>query len=662
MKKTLWFLNRLSKMSFPEILYRVGHKFAEKQDKAWFRIAPPVYPRSPFLSLSPQFFDLQAVTSDELLKAQARLVIALGAMANGVLTNRLNIFGIYHDFGKKIDWHLDPKTGNRWPLAFWSEVDIRDGFKIGGPKFVWEVNRLYGLNILGMAYRLTGDEKYADKFFALLAEWLEANPYPYGVNWTSGIELGTRVANLIWGLSFLAGRKFSDTETELVNRFVWLHGRHLHRYPSKYSSNNNHAIAEAFALFLIGVFFPGFAESGKWRAFGQEVLDREGQRQILADGGSYEYTTTYLSFVFDFFLLYKLVCEKNGLPCAPAINDRLEHSCEFIHALMDEQGNVPNIGDQDSAVLVNFGLDNHENFQSILNTGAVLFNRPEFCRSNFPDFKTLALLGDMPRPTAEWNRQVEDQRKKRGGGRLFAESGLAVVRGEVGGREVVFVGNATPLGMPPLYAHGHLDALSFTLSAAGKDFLVDPGTYLYHSGGKWRRYFRSTAAHNTIRINETDMTEQVADFMFAKPYRITVHSLQEESGKLIWRAGHDAYLKLPVPVAHERQVAFAFAAGKIEIVDSLTGGGRFMVEMFFHFHPDCLVKLDRGTATIERGEDTLEISFDQRLEPKLFRGCHEPLLGWYSKAFNHLQETTTIVCRGQFDSDLELLTTMQLKF
>lgn len=658
MKSLCWYINRLSKMSPPEVLYRLRHKLAEKRDRAAGTALAADCSAWAGQAISPRVFALQQ--GGGLLEGAAAAAVV--AMAEEALANRVAVFGIPHDFGDRTDWHLDVKTGRRWPLKFWGDVDNRDGFAIGGVKFVWEPNRLYGLHTLGLAYRLTGEEKYAAKIFSLLDEWLEANPYPMGVNWTSGIELGVRIANLIWGFSCLGGRNFSEAETELIGRFAWLHGRHLYRYPSKYSSNNNHAIAEAFALFLIGVFFPGFAEADKWRAFGQKVLDREVQRQILADGGSYECSTTYLSFVFDFFLLYKLVCEKSGLSYSQAINDRLEHSCEFIRALMDEQGNLPNIGDQDSAVLVNFGLDNHENFQSILNTGAVLFNRPEFCRGNFPDFKTWVLLGDISWGLGKGRQKAEEGRQKSNQWKLFTESGLAVVRGSVAERELVFVGNATPLGMPPLYAHGHLDALSFTLSVAGLELLVDPGTYLYHCGGKWRRYFRSTSAHNTIRINETEMTEQVADFMFGKPYRITAHSLQEEEGTLTWRAGHDAYQKLSVPVGHERRVEFSFEAGTVKIADSLSANGQFLVEMFFHFHPECSVMIDNGTATIERGGVTLGISFDQRLGLELFKGCHDPLLGWYSAAFNHLQETTTIVCRGQFDGDLELLTAIQLKF
>jgi len=520
---------------------------------------------------------------------------------------------------------------------------------------VWEVNRLYCLNILSLAYRIKGEEKYETKFFEILYSWLKANPYPRGINWTSGIELSTRVANLIWGLTNFRIRDLSDEKSRWICQFAWLHGRHLYRYPSKYSSNNNHAIAEAFALFLISVYFAHFPESKKWFRFGKTVIEREAERQILPDGGSYECSTTYLSFVFDFFLLFKLVCEQNNIDYTSIVNDRLEKSCEFIFTLMDKNGKIPNIGDQDSAVLVNFGIDNHENFKSILNSGAVLYNRPEFRQGNFPDFKTQVLVGDKIK-----SNSYVSTTKKQIGCKLFEHSGLAVIRKEVKGKEFVFVGNAMPLGMPPLYPHGHLDALSFTLSIDGLEFFIDPGTYLYHSGGKWRRYFRSTAAHNTIRINEKDMTSQLGDFMFGKPYKITGNSLNEKNGNVVWQAGHDAYTRLKEAVLHSRRVMVASNDGLFYMEDMLRGKGNYLAEQYFHLHPECQVSRESKWIEIKREAVELRLMVDERLNITEYCGSESPLCGWYSKAFNHLEETTSICCKSKLQNNTTLRTTLQI--
>jgi uncharacterized heparinase superfamily protein len=655
MNNLSWYIKRFFKMSFPEISYRLQHKIREKVDKKGYLSRPLDFPKDTQSILSRLFPLFCQVTSESLKSCSVVDKAFLLAISEDILLNRCKIFGIKHDFGKRIDWHLDPKTGNRWPLKFWSEIDIRDGFTIGGPKFVWEVNRLYCLPILGMAFRLSGERRYADKIYSLVEEWIQANPYPKGVNWTSGIELGIRVVNLIVSLSFLEGYEVSDQQNNLINRFLLTHGHHLYRYPSKYSSNNNHAIAEAFALFLIGVYFPHFSEAKKWFRFGKTVLEREVARQILPDGGSYECTTTYLSFVFDFFLFYKLVCDKNYIDYAPIVNERLEQSCEFIDALMDRNGNLPNIGDQDSAVLVNFGLDNLENFNSILNTGAVLFNRPEFRQDNFPDFKTQVLVGDR----IKTNGNLSTANTKTAC-MLFEHSGLAVIRKQINDKEFVFVGNAMPLGMPPLFAHGHLDALSFTLFIDGLEIFIDPGTYLYHSGGKWRRYFRSTAAHNTVRIKETDMTPQLGDFMFGKPYKITENSLNEKDGRAVWQAGHDAYTRLKESVWHIRRVTINTKDGVFHFEDMLKGKGNYLAEQYFHFHPECQVKRDSKGIEIKRESIMIRMTVDDRLNITEYRGSKNPLCGWYSKAFNELEETTSICCKTQIQNSTTLRTTLQI--
>src|SRR5206468_507056 len=67
--------------------------------------------------------------------------------------------------------------------------------------------------------------------------------------------------------------------------------------------------------------------------------------------------------------------------------------------------------------------------------------------------------------------------------------------------EIRAVVDAGPLGYTAIAAHGHADALSFTLSVGGSEFLIDPGTCAYHTQERWRQYFRGTAAHNTLRVD-----------------------------------------------------------------------------------------------------------------------------------------------------------------
>ena len=636
--KIPWLLNRLSKMPLPEMPWRV----LEKSKKVIDRRTKFGCPNSSTTFDSKIFLLWSNAKSSDLQELFPESLERHLSVAQAVLENRFQAFGVEVLFENTVQWHLDPITRKVWPDRFWGDIDCRDK-NLGGVKFVWEFNRLYFLFSLGICFHLTRDKKYAEKLLKFINSWLEGNPYPRGVNWTSGIEAGVRLANLVWALSFLEGYPFSQADLKAINLFVWTHAIRLHRYPSRYSSANNHLLAEGFGLFAAGLCFPHLPGADKWLAQGRKILDAEASRQILPDGGSFEYSTTYLSFVFDFFLLYRHMCRVWELNYSSVVDERLEAACLFIRSIMDQGGNVPNIGDQDSAVVVDFGLTNQQNFLSILNTGAVLFEKPELAVGG-SDLKTWLITGQSPSPTLSTHPTTRQTV-------LYEHSGLAVIKDAFQGREeVLFVGNAMPLGLAPLYAHGHLDALSFTLSVGGLEFFVDPGTYLYHGGGKWREYFRSTAAHNTVRINKMELSKQTGDFMFGRPYRIKVHELEQTGDEITWRAAHDAYERLPRPVKLSREVVFAKKSGQFLFNDTIRTSGSCFCEFFFHLHPECSVALEPDNVWITRGGVKVCLEVSQDLAIHSFRGSENPLLGWFSKRFNHITETTTIVCAGHLDS------------
>ena len=76
----------------------------------------------------------------------------------------------------------------------------------------------------------------------------------------------------------------------------------------------------------------------------------------------------------------------------------------------------------------------------------------------------------------------------------FREGGYYILRrGTQREDEIVVVFDCGPLGYLSTAAHGHADALSFTLSAYGLEFLIDPGHCLLFVDDMWRDYFRGTS-------------------------------------------------------------------------------------------------------------------------------------------------------------------------
>ena len=87
--------------------------------------------------------------------------------------------------------------------------------------------------------------------------------------------------------------------------------------------------------------------------------------------------------------------------------------------------------------------------------------------------------------------------------------------------------DAGPLGFLSIAAHGHADCLSLLLSVSGKELLVDPGTYCYHTEREWRDYFRSTAAHNTVRVDGVDQSQIAGAFLWAEKAEASVEEIRD---------------------------------------------------------------------------------------------------------------------------------------
>ena len=92
--------------------------------------------------------------------------------------------------------------------------------------------------------------------------------------------------------------------------------------------------------------------------------------------------------------------------------------------------------------------------------------------------------------------------------------------------EVRLLVDAGPLGYLSIAAHGHADALSFVLNVGDREILVDPGTYAYHTDPAWRRYFRSTRAHNTVGVDEQDQSVQAGNFMWTDHAQRALHRVR----------------------------------------------------------------------------------------------------------------------------------------
>ena len=227
-------------------------------------------------------------------------------------------------------------------------------------------------------------------------------------------------------------------------------------------------------------------------------------------------------------------------------------------------------------------------------------------------------------------------------------------------REVRIVADAGRLGYLSIAAHGHADALSFTLSAGGEELLIDPGTFAYHTQKQWRDYFRGTSAHNTVRVDGQDQSIGAGNFLWLAhaPVRVLEFVSTAQFDRLV--AEHDGYRRLADPVTHRRELLFDHATSAVTVVDELFCRASHTVEMYWHFAEGCEVVLDGRRVTARKGSASLSMDVPAGMRCELVRGREDAPLGWVSRRFDQRAPTATLLVHGAIRGNARLTTRIEL--
>jgi hypothetical protein len=588
------------------------------------------------------------------------------AAADRILEGRYDVFSLEDiELGDPPQWNRDPKTGIKAPLAYGKQLDYRDPRIVGDIKYLWEPNRHLHLVTLAQAHALTNEERYAREIREQLDSWFAACPFRMGANWSSSLEAGLRLLNwsLAWQLLGGLHSPLFEGAEGLAFRRRWLtsiyqHAEFVRGHFSRHSSANNHLIGEASGVFAAAMAWPYWPRAADWHDASREILEREALLQNGPDGVNREQATSYQQFTFDLLLLPWLAARANGSDFPEPYQKRLENMLEFVASIMDAGGNMPMFGDADDAYAAK--LDPRPSFcrfKSLLATGAILFERGEFkAKAGKLDDKTRWLLGRAADARFQAVRALPQQLPVR---REFPTGGYYVLGCNFEQpEEIRVVADAGPLGYREIAAHGHADALSFTLSIGGHEFLVDPGTFAYHTETAWRSYFRGTSAHNTVRIDGADQSKPGGNFMWLRKANAACSAWTSTPHSDCFEGWHDGYRALPDPVVHRRRIFLDKPARSIAIRDTLQMHGQHEVELFFHCAEGAQVAPIDGGVSITLSDRTIRLLWPdvENGAGWVLEGSVDPIGGWISRRFDHKQPAPTIVWRARLAGETTLLT------
>jgi uncharacterized heparinase superfamily protein len=459
----------------------------------------------------------------------------------------------------KAVWHLDPVTNREWPSTqYCFDIPYRHAHNMGDIKYVWELNRLQFLPPLAALARHEKDENVRNWCLATLESWIDANPPFLGVNWASGIELAIRSVSLILAISLLGADSVPAELAAKLRAALHAHAVWLARYPSRFSSANNHLISEAGALYILGATMTDLPRAARYLRYGLETLISEAELQILDDGVGAEQSPTYAAFTLEWYLLVKATLATRGESFPAKVMERLHRAATFLRWITDKSGSQPRIGDDDEGRVLVSSADRETDYvASILS-----------CLSAATGDSTVAPPARRPHLRELFVSASGDHPDGPEGIRSFDSGGYTVFRQEVAGRQTMMVFDHGPLGYRSIAAHGHADALSVWLHIDEDAVLIDAGTYLYHSGGVQRDYFRGTRAHNTLTLQDADQSRISGPFNWSTKAQAWRVPYDEDTRSRI-TARHDGYQK-KFGVLHERSVSFEAPNGYV-ITDRLVG-------------------------------------------------------------------------------------------
>jgi heparinase II/III-like protein len=582
---------------------------------------------------------------------------SLLARAERIADHRLDYFDLKDKhLGDPILWNRDHKRNQDTPMVFCHSLDYRDLNDAGDCKYVWEPNRHHQLVVLGRAYRLSGDIRFANAVAEQLDSWLSQNPFGMGMNWRSGLELGIRLINWVWAIDLI--KESGAISDELHYRFLDSAVRHIWEIDRKYSrgsSANNHLIGEAAGVFIAASYFGNLKHANRGQKKSWEILNHEIINQTYPDGGTKEQAFGYHLFVLQFFCVAGIIARKTGLDFPKSYWNRLEKMFDFLAVLNQGSEQNPAFGDGDDGYVLDLG-QNPRSVPEWLSVGAVLFNRSDFKKASGRLAEPVGWM--LGQAGCDRYKVIPDTDTQRCHSIAFPETGYYLLQhGERDSRDnISVIFDCGPLGMDPLAAHGHADALSFTLRAFGRDVLVDPGTYDYFSYPAWREYFRSTRAHNTVVIDGRDQSEMQGLFLWGQ--RAEARCLSWEPSEDVTRVvgEHNGYTHLQDPVMHRRTLELNGRKNQLLIRDDLIAKASHSVAIYFHFFEYCTLerKSDHEyLINVEGGSVSIEL--DAKLRCEIFKGSENPICGWISRGYHQKLPSPTLVGRCVCEGDTSLV-------
>lgn len=365
----------------------------------------------------------------------------------------------FFDYGADINWDY-------WPVK---DNEVR-----------WQLHRVTWWQPMGMAYRSSGDEKYAKEWIFQFRDWENKNYLGRSaendqIAWRP-LEVSERIQSLpgTFNLFVISPNFTPGFLMEFLNSF----SKQTAYIPKHYSKEGNHLLFEAQRVLGAGASFPELKQAGEWRKSGIEILNREIKLQVFADGVQWELSPTYHIACIDIFLKAYNSATMSGVE-----KEFPDTYIKTIEKMMTATANIsfpdysnPMFGDSwttDKSARIKLFSAWSKIFPQ---NGLLKYFATEGAEGQLPNYKSNA----------------------------FPNGGFYTFRNGWNNKSIVMIMKAGP----PAEFHAQPDNGTFELWIKGRNFTPDTGCYIYSGDAevtKMRNWFRQTRVHNTLTLDNQNM-------------------------------------------------------------------------------------------------------------------------------------------------------------
>jgi hypothetical protein len=523
-----------------------------------------------------------------------------------------------------IDWQKDYKSGYRYSQKKWykdQKVCPLPGVDIKVP---WELARMQHLPRLAIFSLVSPESRWrlVSEFKNQVLDFIAVNPPRMGVNWNCTMDVSIRAINLLIAYDIFTQIDDKDilnqTFRQVFANSIYEHGKHIiNNLERSKKATNNHYLSNIVGLLFISSYLQNF-DTKRWLAFGIQELLSEFKKQFYNDGGNYESSTHYHCLSSEIIILAtalliglkeEKIKEIKTLSCSKLnifsllkkyeeqeyrieqmivlpdwYKDKIFKIIDFITDIMKPNGDIPQIGDNDSGRILKLTpqgefISTAVAKRKYLNLKDYPLNAEKYWDENILNARMLVSAATGILEDTTWAQLLQQStleqsiikclasniKIKRKTSKIAAlqynKLSVEATYSELSFRKELIISpskninsdlNAnlkisiypdsgiyllksdriyclicgTPNGLNGLGGHTHDDKLSFEINLDGEDIFRDPGTYIYTALPKKRNHFRNIRAHNTIiseieeNGDDTDKMSNIFELLVNKKIRL----------------------------------------------------------------------------------------------------------------------------------------------